>query len=138
MLFFPQMVLILLLFVVYYVKDLYLKLTPVFMKVVVKNIINSTIAAFHNDGILVYSHLEKAFLNKEQVELSFEGIERCATQFLNASIGKLYLQYDPHAVDNILQYNYANLSNLKAKISEVRNNAINSKEYDSLVNNATA
>jgi hypothetical protein len=107
------------------------------MEVVVKNIINSTIAVFHNDGLLVFSHLEKAFSNKEHVELSFEGIERCATQFLNACVGKLYLLNDPTLVDSFIQYNYANLPNLEDKIREVRDNAINSKEYDSLVNNAS-
>lgn len=107
------------------------------MKVVVKNIIDSPIAAFHNDGLLVFSYLEKAFSNKEHVELSFEGIERCATQFLNACIGKLYLLNDPALVDSLVTYNYANLPNLEERIKEVRDNAINSKEYDSLVNNAS-
>jgi hypothetical protein len=108
------------------------------MKAVVKNIIQSTIAAFHNEGLQVYSHLEIAYQKKEPIEVSFEGIERCATQFLNASIGKMYMQYDPHVLDTLISYNYAGLSHLAQKIEEVKENAINSKEYDSLVENATA
>jgi hypothetical protein len=116
---------------------LYLK-AAVFMKVVVKNIINSTIAAFHNDGLLVFKCLDQAIQKREQVELSFDGIDRCATQFLNAAIGKLYVQYDPKLVDSLLHYDYSSVSNLEAKIAEVRENAIHSNEYDSLINNATA
>jgi hypothetical protein len=108
------------------------------MQLVVKNIIQSSIAAFHNEGLLVFPLLEQSYLKKEQVELSFVGIDRCATQFLNASIGKLYMQYDPKMVDSLLSYNYGTLANLAAKIAEVRENAINSKEYDSLLENATA
>ena len=107
------------------------------MKAVVKDIIQSTIAAFHNEGLQVFSVLEKAYSNNEQVELSFEGIERCATQFLNASIGKMYMQYDPKMVDALVTYNFGDL-NLTDKVAEVKDNAINSKEYDSLIENATA
>lgn len=108
------------------------------IKAVVKNIIQSTIAAFHNEGLQVFSHLEKAYKNQEQIELSFEGIERCATQFLNASIGKMYMQYDPMVLDVLITYNYDNLPYLSQKVAEVKENAINSKEYDSLLQNATS
>jgi hypothetical protein len=108
------------------------------MQVVVKHIIESSIAAFHNEGLLVFPLLEQAYQNKEKAELSFVGIERCATQFLNASIGKLYMQYDPAVVDSLLSYDYGTLVNLAAKIAEVRENAIHSKEYDNLLENATA
>src|SRR5688572_1267483 len=99
------------------------------MQVVVKNIINSTIAAFHNEGLLVFPILERAYANKERVEISFVGIDRCATQFLNSSIGKMYLHYDPKLLDSLITYNYGNLIHLPSKIAEVRENAINSKEY---------
>lgn len=107
------------------------------MKAVVKNIIQSTIAAFHNEGLEVFSLLEKAYKNQERIELSFEGIERCATQFLNASVGKMYMQYDPKIVDILISFNYGNLPYLSQKIAEVKDNAINSKEYDNLLENAT-
>lgn len=108
------------------------------MKAIVKNIIQSSIAAFHNEGLQVFPYLETAYKNKEHIEVSFEGIERCATQFLNASIGKMYLQYDPTVLDALITYDYANLHHLAEKIDEVKDNAINSKEYDSLIENATA
>lgn len=108
------------------------------MKAVVKHIIQSSIAAFHNEGLQVYAILEEAIKNSEPVELSFEGVERCATQFLNAAIGKLYLQYEVHSIEQILSYNYGNLPHLSEKIQEVIDNALHAKEYDSLIANATA
>ncbi len=107
------------------------------MTISVKNIINSTVAAFHSDGLMVYPHLEKAAQQNENITISFQGLEHCSTQFLNASVGKLYLQFDEHLVDSILHYDYGQLPNLQAKIAEVRENAIDSKEYDSLIEKAT-
>lgn len=108
------------------------------MKAVVKDIINSPIAAFHNEGLKVFSELEKAYNNQEHIEISFAGIERCATQFLNASIGKMYMQFDPNALNTLIVYDYASVSHLAEKIEEVIENAINSKEYDSLLESATS
>ena len=108
------------------------------MKAVVKNIIQSSIAAFHNEGLQVFPYLEAAYRNNDRIELSFEGVERCATQFLNASIGKMYLQYDPQVLHTLIVYDYAHLPHLAEKIEEVIDNAIHAKEYDSLVENATA
>ena len=108
------------------------------MTIEIKKIINSSIAAFHSEGLEVFSQLQSAYNNKEQITLSFQGIERCATQFLNASIGKMYLQYDPALVDSLLHFDIASIHNLQEKIDEVKENAINSKEYDSLMENATS
>lgn len=105
---------------------------------VVKHIIQSSIAAFHNEGLQVFAILEEAIKNSEPVELSFEGVERCATQFLNAAIGKLYLQYEAHSIEQLVSYNYGNLPHLSEKIQEVIDNALHAKEYDSLIANATA
>lgn len=105
------------------------------MRIEVKSVINSPIAAFHNDGLLVYNLLEDSFKKKEPIELSFIGIDRCATQFLNASIGKMYLEHDPSILESLIIYKDID-DNISFKLSEVKENAINSKEYDSLLNNA--
>lgn len=97
------------------------------MKIVVANIIKSKIAAFHNEGLQIFPLLESAYINGEHIVLSFDGVERCATQFLNASLGKMYLLYDPKIVDALVSIEDGNLTNLKIKISEVRENAIDSK-----------
>ncbi len=98
------------------------------MKINVSDILRSTIAAFHNEGLQIFSLLQQQFLIKEKVELSFEGIERCSTQFLNASIGKMYLLYETEMVEEFLKINTGNLPNLLSKIEAVKENAIISKE----------
>jgi hypothetical protein len=108
------------------------------MTLYVKNIINSPIAAFHSDGLKVFDELVLAYKRGEKVEMHFREIERFSTQFLNSSIGKMYFHLDPTSVDSLLTYNFGNLPNLEARIKEVRENAINSKEYDALIENATA
>lgn len=108
------------------------------MVINIKNIIKSDIAAFHNEGLVIFSHLEKAYSKRQQVTISFEGIQLCSTQFLNAAIGKMYLQYEPSLLNDLLQYKFGDLHNMPIKIEEVKENAINSKEYDSLLEKATA
>lgn len=107
------------------------------MRVVVKNIINSPIAAFHNDGSLVFEKMEIAIRNEESILLSFEGITQCSTQFLNASVGKLFLQYPAENVDALLSFDYSGLPHLDHKVAEVRDNAIHSKTYDAILEDAT-
>lgn len=108
------------------------------MTIEVKEIIKSPIAAFHSDGLAVFAHLQNAYSNNKAVNLSFQGVEHCSTQFLNASIGKLYLQFEAAIIDSLLKYDTASIPHLAQKIEEVRENAINSKEYDSLIDNAIA
>ncbi len=108
------------------------------MQAVIKDIIQSKTAAFHNEGLLVYELLDKAYRSQEPIEISFYGIDRCATQFLNASIGKMYLQYDPSTLNNLIRYDYGHVPHLIEKIEEVKSNAIHSKMYDALIDNATS
>lgn len=97
------------------------------MKILVSDILHSKIAAFHNEGLQIFPLLEQYYKLRDKVELSFEGVERCSTQFLNASIGKMYLLYEPDAVDSILLINPGTLPNLLSKVEEVKSNAIVSK-----------
>lgn len=108
------------------------------MLIPIHHIIHSNVAAFHNEGLKIFSLLEQSYTQNQEVELSFEGLDRCSTQFLNAAIGKMYLQYDPASVDQLIHYNVGQLQNLRAKIQEVKENAIDSKHYDNLLGNATA
>jgi len=107
------------------------------MRIVVKNIINSPIAAFHTDGSLVFEKLEQSLNKGVSILVGFEGITQCSTQFLNASVGKLYLQHSPEIVDSLLSFDYAGLPHLAFKLAEVRENAIHSKTYDAILEEAT-
>lgn len=108
------------------------------MEIKVQNVLNSELAIFHNEGLQVYALIAPAIEKQTDVTVSFEGIERCSTQFLNAAIGKLYLEFEPTSVDKHLDFNYAALSSLKAKIDEVKENALNHKKHDALVAHASA
>lgn len=100
------------------------------MKTNVQNIIKSELAIFHNEGLLVFELLNSNISKGNQIELDFENIKRCSTQFLNAAIGKLYMIYPPHVVDSHLKISYGNANCLASKIVDVRNNALNHAEYD--------
>lgn len=108
------------------------------MKVVIADMIQSDLAIFHDEGLQVYSYLASLLKSGEKIEVSFEKVERCSTQFLNASIGKLYLEFDQKLVDSYLSFNYGEINLLREKIVEVRDNAIHSKDYDQFVGNALA
>jgi hypothetical protein len=108
------------------------------MKVLVADTIQSGLAIFHDEGLLVFNVLSKSLKIREKTEVSFEKIERCSTQFLNASIGNLYLNFDPAEVDSLIHFNYGKVNLLNEKIKEVRDNAIHSKEYDQSVENAAS
>ena len=107
------------------------------MKALVFEIIKSELAIFHDEGLQVYEVLKKSIEEEQPIVLVFSKIERCSTQFLNAAIGKLYLLNDPSKVNKYLSFDYAELPHLSTKISEVRENAINSKNYDQFVTIAT-
>lgn len=106
------------------------------MKIIIANILKSDLAIYHEEGLIVYGIIQDAFDKKESIELSFVGLSRCSTQFLNASVGKLYLLNDPKMIDNALSYDYGDSALMEIKVKEVRENAINSKEYDMLIENA--
>ena len=72
------------------------------MKLVIADCIQSQTAAFRNEGQNVYKVIEQAILNKQPVELSFDGLETCSTQFLNASVGRLYRTFTQAEINSLL------------------------------------
>ncbi len=107
------------------------------MKATVRNIINSSVAAFHSDGLQVFAVLDKNLKSKKHIVLSFDGVKHCSTQFLNAAIGKLYLKYSSKTIEEYLSYNLGIIPHLAEKIKEVKENALNAAEYDRLIERAT-
>ena len=101
------------------------------MKISIYNILNNEYAIFHNEGLEVYSCLEEGIRKKEKIEISFDKISRCSTQFLNACIGKAYLLNHKNDMDYLISFVDTNPL-LELKIKEVIDNAIHSKEYDNL------
>lgn len=57
---------------------------------IVREVIDSTIAVATDAGGKVYNGLVEAFGDDEKIRLDFEGISIISTAFLNAAIGQLY------------------------------------------------
>ncbi len=72
------------------------------MKLVIAECINSQTAAFRDEGQRVYACMERAMNADQPFELSFDGIETCSTQFLNASIGRLYRSFDASNIASLM------------------------------------
>ena len=72
------------------------------MKLVIADHIQSQTAAFRSEGQEVYQVLEQAMHAAQPFELSFERLETCSTQFLNASIGRLYRTFTPADIKSLM------------------------------------
>lgn len=72
------------------------------MKLVIADRIQSQTAAFRDEGQDVYAVLEQAMHAKQPFELSFERLETCSTQFLNASIGRLYRTFTAAEITSLM------------------------------------
>ena len=109
------------------------------MKIIVAEILNSSSAIFHNEGLEIYNHIENEIKNGKPVEISFEGLENCSTQFLNACIGKLYVTFPDKVLVSLLSFIYApDIPWLEKKVQDVIENAIHSELHDQLLDNALA
>lgn len=107
------------------------------MKISVKDLIGSAFAGYHSEGLKLYALLEKEVVANQPVELSFEGIEACATMFLNASIGKLYTQFPAQTLNALLCYTHTDeIANFNRKKDEVISNALHADFHDAVVEEA--
>lgn len=107
------------------------------MKIKLFEILGSKSAIFHAEGLEIFKSISSSLACPEVIELSFEGIENCSTQFLNATIGKAYVNFKYEIVDEYLKIiNYDQIPFFKEKLSEVINNAKNSEEFDKIYENA--
>lgn len=103
---------------------------------VISEILNVRSVAYHDEGLIILDLLTKALSSGKKVELSFAGLRQSGSQFIHTAIGSLYLRFSADVVESLLSYDYADVPNLQNKISEAKWSAINSKEYEQLVENA--
>ena len=82
------------------------------MKISVSDILHSQNAVFHDDGLSVFSEVKSALEKGDtDIEVSFEHIKVCTTQFLNACFGKLLLAFGEETVKKTIHpvlYNSVN------------------------------
>lgn len=105
------------------------------MKILINHLIEASNAISHSDGLAVYERIKKALRSNENTIISFDGINRVSTAFLNACIGKMVLEgsFDYKMIDRSSTKDL-----ILIKIDSVVENAKNYKAYDKIVDDATA
>lgn len=107
------------------------------MTLSINDIIQSKYAAYHSEGSKVFELVSHEIAEGKSVTLSFELIEACSSMFLNASVGKLYLNFSQERIESLLSYsNTGHLHTFTTKLHEVINNALNHDLYDKIVDEA--
>jgi hypothetical protein len=71
-------------------------------KVVLARITGSPYCVSIEDGNKVHEQIAAAFDRDEPVEVSFDGVRRLTTAFLNAAIGQLYNEYDEAKIRSLI------------------------------------
>mgnify|MGYP001266696391 CR=1 FL=1 len=102
------------------------------MKLVISDVIQQSNAISHSDGLRLYDHVILNLKGKDYT-LSFQGINRVSTAFLNASIGKLFI--DGYFKEGFIDREETREIILK-KIESVISNAKNPDVYNQAVNDA--
>lgn len=108
------------------------------MKILLSDIVKSDVLAFHEEGLNVFPLLENALKKSTRLEISFEGIKMCSTQFLHSSIGKLYLMYPESKIEELITFDFASIPLLKEKMEKVIWSSINSSVYNKIISEATS
>ena len=106
-----------------------------------KNVINvfevvgSPLCVSSDDGHLVYEKIEKFFLDKKMVVLSFKNTETIISAFLNAAIGQLYGKFSEDEIRNLLSISdmsNEDLSLLKRVVDNAKIYFKNRESFDKL------
>ena len=103
------------------------------MKVHVKKVIDNELALTTSSAQTLYNQISK--IDPGNLVISFEGIRRVSSLFLNNSIGLYIINFGTLEIDSIIIPKTDSL--MKSKIEEVINNAANWEEYNHLVENAS-
>lgn len=100
------------------------------MQISVFEILSSTNAMFHHDGLKLHIAIIEALKKDEKVEVSFAHIKVLTTQFLNASFGKIMVEKGLSYFDKrIVSVDTDALSSFQTKLEWVRDNVKNNDNY---------
>lgn len=93
--------------------------------ITVKNIIGKSIAVLSSDGLKLYNAIVEDLAQKKTIVIDFEGLDQVTSSFLNASIGKIWM----NAPDLAESLNFKGTSSsLKQRIDLVKENALNKEK----------
>lgn len=67
-------------------------------------IIGSPVAISPLKASLLYTHFVQMFESKTQVVYSLKGIDDCSSAFCNASVGKLYMNYNEKIISSLISF----------------------------------
>ena len=68
------------------------------IRVTISSIVDSGICLASSDGQKVHSELHQIVSSGDRAELSFFGVSRMTTAFLNAAVGQLYGEFDENTL----------------------------------------
>lgn len=101
------------------------------MLIRIQDILHSQNASLHDDGLMVFDVMKDAVdHHKTPVEVSFEGVKRCTTLFLNASFGKLLNELGEEKMQHwIVPIAHDQILNFDSKFKDMWINVINRDNY---------
>jgi threonine aldolase len=91
----------------------------------IADIIDKPNAILHTDGNKVYNAIIESIQESKVMVISFDGITHCTTSFLNASIGKIWMNMPESK--NLFLFEEITPA-LSEKIQLVKENALNSQK----------
>lgn len=68
------------------------------------DIIGSTSAISPRTGLKAYDFVADTISHSKSINISFDGITDCTSAFCNSFLGKLYMNFDPNLVDNLVHF----------------------------------
>lgn len=103
------------------------------MKVQVNTFLESNRGISRKDGELLFNHIKDT--HPSNLMLSFDGMEKTSTLFLNESVGKYVLKYEQHL--NGWSPDLEGCSSIIFnKVKDVIENALMGEEYDEIISEA--
>jgi len=68
----------------------------------ITDVVGTNICVAVEDGHLLHNEIYKYLEKRESVQLSFDGVRRLTTAFLNSGIGQLYNEFDEQTIRQYL------------------------------------
>lgn len=91
----------------------------------VKNIIGKSIAVLSSDGLKLYNAIIEDLAQKKNVIIDFDGLDQITSSFLNASLGKIWMNA-PELAESVKFMGAS--SSLNQRIELVKENALNKEK----------
>lgn len=103
----------------------------------IANVLDKKYAISQEDAHQIFPSLEDAIKHRQNLELSFSGLENCSTIFLNNLLGKLYLSFHED-VDKYVHFVGIDEDDniLPERLERLRKRALNPAIYRPIFDNA--